>query len=740
MKTIWTRHLNTRPLLPPIIAAGSLILATKEETTEASPSTLHALTLTDGSTRWEHPIRHAEISGIARYRHGLLVTTMAVDLLQGEGSLRAFDTAGTQLWHLSGDWQQVGMPCIDQEMAYCVANASTLLMVNWQTGTLHGQVSLPRVAVHVAPAVGPAGIYLACRGPFLQALDRSGAVRWQYRHTGDVWLNQTPAVRDGRVFAVSSDGHLLGLDAESGRLLWLTAVGKRRRTLTPPITDGKRIYLGSRSGIHAIDPATGDTIWEFPTPKLVAAQPVLHGGDLIVGCHDHVLRALDAGTGTLLREQTLSHSLPVAAAVGTVPAASGTGQRALTIAVDRVGEVVAIERPFSAQELLDHDQWEEAAAILVQQGDRAEAAAIYETHDRLEQAAELLVELGDIRHAIELYRRIGRWQTIAELYAAHGALREAAREFAAHDDHLHAAELYLQAGDQQQAASQFELADDWRHAAELWHALGDRLAYAEALEGAARALADEQTSEDQQVVAWEKASLAYDEIGATAQAAVCRHEMARQLKLPILSVNVVSDGLVRDAWSQIRFIMINEGFSEARFVSVRRAAEHHFEGQVTRTNHFFRIEPGEEREAVLDIKPLEFGEKVPLTLTVDYSDPRRISRRMVKTVHLSVAPTPERRKSENLTNVFHTSVMREHIKVADSEGSRSLPDLKRKLMRSFDLAALKELCFELNIDYEELSHGRKQDLTRDLLLRIQREDRMAELLDKLTALRPNVRW
>ena len=639
----------------------------------------------------------------------MLVATTAVDLLQGEGALLALDTAGSLRWRLAGDWQQVGAPVVDGARAVCVANATSLLLIDWQDGALLAAVPLPQTAVHVAPALDEHGFYLACRGPHLLALARDGRLRWQFDHAGDAWLNETPAVAGGRVYAVTSEGHLLALDALSGARLWQTAVGPQRRALTPPATDGARVYVGSRSGVYALDAATGAVVWHCPTPKPVSAQPAVGGGELVAGGTDHVLRILDAATGAPLRTHTLPHGIQVAATAAAI------GAQGLTIAVDRKGEVAALERPLSADELRAQDEWETAVALYVQQGNLRAAADLLEEHGQPARAAALCAQLGDVARAADLYAQAEAWEEA-------GALRE-------------------RAGDREAAAQAYELGGAWERAAVLWAALDQLWLRAAALEGAARALADDDVPLTVQAQAWSVAADAYAEIGAVEQATSCRREMARQLQLPFITVDVAADGLAQGGWSQIRFLMRNAGYAEARFVTVRRARESHFEGDLTRTRYFQSLAPGGEATAVLDVKPLAFGERVPLTITVEYSDARRIPQSMVATLHLRVAPAAAAGSDNRLTNVFNAAVVDGPVAPEDvGRAGRSPQALRIELMRRFDMTGLKDLCFELTIDYEQLDHGRKQDLARDLLLLVQRENRYDELLALLARLRPDVNW
>lgn len=62
------------------------------------------------------------------------------------------------------------------------------------------------------------------------------------------------------------------------------------------------------------------------------------------------------------------------------------------------------------------------------------------------------------------------------------------------------------------------------------------------------------------------------------------------------------------------------------------------------------------------------------------------------------------------------------------------------LQHYFDLEELRTMCFTLNLDYENIRGDTKEGKCRELILRLGREDRLAELLDYAREKRPTVKW
>ena len=97
------------------------------------------------------------------------------------------------------------------------------------------------------------------------------------------------AVAHGRVFTALFDGHLVALDAKTGKLIWQTDPAKTHPepkhyytyTLAPQVYDGMVIVgtagaeYETRGMVEAYDAETGNKIWEFRT----TAAPGEPGGD-----------------------------------------------------------------------------------------------------------------------------------------------------------------------------------------------------------------------------------------------------------------------------------------------------------------------------------------------------------------------------------------------------------------------------------------------------------------------------
>ena len=66
--------------------------------------------------------------------------------------------------------------------------------------------------------------------------------------------------------------------------------------------------------------------------------------------------------------------------------------------------------------------------------------------------------------------------------------------------------------------------------------------------------------------------------------------------------------------------------------------------------------------------------------------------------------------------------------------------IREQLVKYFNSSELRELCFQLNVDYEIINGENKIDKSRELLTYLQRRNRLVELVEYCNKRRPNVKW
>jgi hypothetical protein len=445
-----------------------------------------------------------------------------------------------------------------------VIDAQTLVVLKASRGTERIRIRLNADAALSAPAVVDGVAYVPCRGPHLLAVDLDGRLRWRFDadDASDAWMDKTPIIVKEYIFSTLTTGAVLALRAVDGSLAWRTSTGPAGKPLSQPVTDGARLFVGARDGLHALDLTDGREAWHFSTERRIMAASIVAGGVVYVGCHDHNLYALKADTGRELwryeAERRIEAS-PVTLLCGEPPVPC-------VLVADRGGALVAVVCPPGAEEL--------------------EAA--------------------------------GRWVEAASAYAAQGQLVRGAEMLEAHGELHRSADLWKAAGEWERAAKQYEAVEAWRQAAEMWTALGSPR-QADALALYARSLAGSPCGAEERAAAWSAAARAFESEGDTQRAGECWRENARLCKHPVITLDVQHEGLVLNAWSRLQFTVRNEGYGPARDLVIHASGDE-FEGQVMTTRRISTLRAGRERTDWLDVRPLEYGETVPLRVNVEYNN------------------------------------------------------------------------------------------------------------------------
>ena len=123
-----------------------------------------------------------------------------------------------------------------------------------------------QVGIQSSAAVVEGVVYFGCRDSHLYALDAiTGQKKWSFAANGS-WVVSSPAVRDGKVYFVTSDSSLVyALDATSGEVLHSAGLNHWYLYSSPAIA-GNMLYVGSTQGrFVALDLADLKMRWTFET-------------------------------------------------------------------------------------------------------------------------------------------------------------------------------------------------------------------------------------------------------------------------------------------------------------------------------------------------------------------------------------------------------------------------------------------------------------------------------------------
>lgn len=256
----------------------------------SSAGSLAAIDAATGQPRWVYAIEHErrfEAKGLHGYPPATQTIPDAWDVFTsspavadgrvffgaGDGNVYAVDAAsGVLVWKFTTQDVVHASPAVAGGIVYVGSYDGRLYALDAQTGQSRwifeaGQdpVAHNQVGFQSSPAVVDGTVYVGCRDAHVYALDAlTGRKKWDYP-TSKSWVNTTPAVRDGLVYAATSDSsRFMALDARTGRLVF--NFDAKAYVFSSAALAGPLAYFGSHNGkVYAVDARTGKLAWEFQT-------------------------------------------------------------------------------------------------------------------------------------------------------------------------------------------------------------------------------------------------------------------------------------------------------------------------------------------------------------------------------------------------------------------------------------------------------------------------------------------
>jgi eukaryotic-like serine/threonine-protein kinase len=191
----------------------------------------------------------------------------------GDGNVYAVDArSGILQWKFAtGDVVHASPAVVDGTVyvgswdGYLYALDAVTGRQKWAFKSGEDPVAHNQVGFQSSPAVVDGVVYVGCRDAHVYAIDAAtGRKKWDYP-TSKSWVNGTPAVRDGTVYAATSDSsRFIALDAKTGRLLF--NFDAKAYVFSSAALAGGLAYFGSHNGrLYAVDATTGRLAWEFQT-------------------------------------------------------------------------------------------------------------------------------------------------------------------------------------------------------------------------------------------------------------------------------------------------------------------------------------------------------------------------------------------------------------------------------------------------------------------------------------------
>ncbi|MGE0440135.1 MAG: PQQ-binding-like beta-propeller repeat protein [Gemmatimonadales bacterium] len=307
-RVLWRAGVGSPASSTPAVAGGIVAVTTKD-------GRVHGLSAADGVSRWhtdpvgEAPFPWGHESGDV-YLSSVAVLGEALYAGRPDGTVIRLDAAtGRIRWTAHTDGRVRGTPAVTDDAvfvgsadgsvyAFDAVGGDQVWRFDTEGRTLESKnFGYDRRTVQASPAVDSTTVYIGARDGFLYAIDRTtGKQRWRYDHQIS-WVNSSPAVGLGFVYAGSSDGHFVqAVDLVTGQERW------RFPTLSTswssPALVGATLYTMESPGVlYAADARTGAVRWRYRLPARTFSSVVPADSMLYVGADDGGLYAVATTSG-----------------------------------------------------------------------------------------------------------------------------------------------------------------------------------------------------------------------------------------------------------------------------------------------------------------------------------------------------------------------------------------------------------------------------------------------------------
>lgn len=326
----WSRQLDGTVQGAPVLAGDRLYVG-------ANDGTLTALEAASGRTLW-----HVTTDGEVRGAPAVDPATGRVFMASADGSARAFDPEGVELWRADLGSPTYATPLLVGERLFCPTGAGAIVALAAADGTVLWRCTEPGYAIETAPVASDDALYAGSWDRYVYCLGRAdGTLRWRVPSAGSDReaaaryyspADCSPAPAGDRLFVTDRAYRLTVLDAATGVRL----ADEDNCAAVAASADGQAVYVRHTDGRVSRRNADGSVVWTAQAPTgVLPTPPVIVGGRVYVVSNTGILSILDEATGALWAQQRVF--------TGTfVFAAPATDGRRVYLA-DATGQVLALE-------------------------------------------------------------------------------------------------------------------------------------------------------------------------------------------------------------------------------------------------------------------------------------------------------------------------------------------------------------------------------------------------------------
>ena len=253
-------HIESSPaILGDIAVVGAGGIERSDHLPVESPGYVLCVRISDGHVLWRREVTDPESSpalspdGVTYIGSGISGCAVV-----------ALDASGKQIWKTPTPYPGTGSVSLTSDLAVAGCGegdfinaaahpAGVVLALEQSTGRIRWQTAFPDAVLgHLT--IGDGKIFCPLRDGTVVALDvEDGKIVWRQR-LGDAPVLAGTARSGDLLYAVSSDGFLAILDAQSGRLIEKHALndeanpGRQNLCLSTPLVSDGRVFVGSETG------------------------------------------------------------------------------------------------------------------------------------------------------------------------------------------------------------------------------------------------------------------------------------------------------------------------------------------------------------------------------------------------------------------------------------------------------------------------------------------------------------
>jgi outer membrane protein assembly factor BamB len=288
---IWEANLGesaTTKALP----LGNLILI------GSSDGNVYALSPSDGSEVWKTGIG-GSVNDLASFDTSAIASTF-------DGKVSRITTSGSKAWTIDLSTQEYNVSAIfgitpSNDGIYATTDRG-IFEIN-RNGA--GAENLYAHSGRMTPPEAGDGFVIFGAGEKLVKLRNTGSVEWERELDGTSFWNSRPAFSSTTVYVGALDNRLHSFRLQGGYHNWDFQTGNW--VLSTPLVTGEAVFFGSNDGkVYALDPATGQMIWESITNLAVQSELIsgfMGGRNVVfVASTDRNTYAMDKETGDILWE------------------------------------------------------------------------------------------------------------------------------------------------------------------------------------------------------------------------------------------------------------------------------------------------------------------------------------------------------------------------------------------------------------------------------------------------------